>query len=155
MTLGEYLTEETISLNLEAETSSDVIRHLGNKLFDCGLVKESFIEAAISREQNLPTGLPLEEDLHVAIPHTDIEHVNKPGLAMATLSKPVVFQNMVDPSDSVNVSIVFLMALDEPHAQIAMLQEIAGVIQDGELLKRLVKAQDARDVIREFTAICK
>jgi PTS system galactitol-specific IIA component len=74
---------------------------------------------------------------------------------MATLSKPVVFQNMVDPSDSVNVSIVFLMALDKPHAQIAMLQEIAGVIQDGELLKRLVKAQEARDVIREFTTIGK
>ncbi len=146
MALKDYLLDSAISLQLEAESSSDVIEHLGKKLLEAGLVKESFIQAAIKRESNLPTGLPLEDEINVAIPHTDIEHVLKPGIALATLAKPVVFQNMVDPTEAISVRLVFLMALDQPHAQIEMLQEIMGVIQNEELLQNLMKAEEVQDV---------
>lgn len=146
MALKDNLLDSAISLHLEADNSSDVIEHLGKKLLDAGLVKESFIQAAIKRESTLPTGLPLEDEINVAIPHTDIEHVLKPGIALATLAKPVVFQNMVDPTEAISVSLVFLMALDQPHAQIEMLQEIMGVIQDEELLQTLMKAEEVQDV---------
>jgi PTS system galactitol-specific IIA component len=96
MALSNYLNESTISLNLEAETSTEVIHHLGEKLLAAGFVKDSFIEAAITREATLPTGLPLGGDINVAIPHTDIIHVIQSGVAMATLAKPVVFENKVD-----------------------------------------------------------
>lgn len=146
MALKDYLLDSAISLQLEAESSSDVIEHLGKKLLEAGLVKESFIQAAIKRESSLPTGLPLEDEINVAIPHTDIEHVLKPGIALATLAKPVVFQNMVDPTEAISVRLVFLMALDQPHAQIEMLQEIMGVIQNEELLQNLMKAEEVQDV---------
>jgi PTS system galactitol-specific IIA component len=155
MALSNYLNESTISLNLEAETSTEVIHHLGGKLLAAGLVKDSFIEAAITRETILPTGLSLEGDIHVAIPHTDIIHVNHSGVAMATLTKPVIFQNMEMPSEGVSVSIVFLLALDEPHAQIEMLQEIAEVLQDPVTLQRLIKAKEIQDVIKAFVEIRK
>lgn len=155
MALSKYLNESTISLNLEAETSTEVIHHLGEKLLAAGLVKDSFIEAAITRETTLPTGLLLEGDINVAIPHTDIIHVNHSGVAMATLTKPVIFQNMEIPSDSVSVNIVFLLALDEPHAQIEMLQEIAEVLQDPIMLKRLMEAKEVQDVINAFVEIKK
>ena len=155
MALSNYLNESTISLSLEAETSTEVIRHLGEKLLDAGLVKDSFIEAAITRESTLPTGLPLEGNIHVAIPHTDIIHVIQSGVAMATLTKPVIFQNMEMPSEGVSVSIVFLMALDQPHAQIEMLQEIAEVLQDQITLRRLMEAKEVQDVIKAFVEIRK
>lgn len=152
MSLSRYLNESTISLNLEAETSTDVICHLGQKLMDVGLVKDSFIEAALTREISFPTGLLLDGDIHVAIPHTDVVHVNKSGVALAVLKRPVVFQNMEMPSDQVFVSIVFLLALDQPHAQIEMLQEIAEVLQDQEILQRLIMAKDSEDVLEAFEA---
>lgn len=155
MVLSNYLNESTISLNLEAETSTEVIHHLGEKLMDAGFVKDSFIEAAIIRENTLPTGLSLEGDIHVAIPHTDIIHVIRSGVAMATLAKPVIFQNMVMPSESVSVSIVFLLALDQPHAQIEMLQEIAEILQDPVMLQRLIEAKEVQDVIKAFVEIRK
>jgi PTS system galactitol-specific IIA component len=152
MSLSKYLSESTISLNLEAETSTDVICHLGQKLMDVGLVKDSFIEAALTREISFPTGLQLDGDINVAIPHTDVVHVITSGVAMAVLKSPVVFQNMENPSDQVVVSIVFLLALDQPHAQIEMLQEIAGVLQDQEILQRLMGAVDSKDVVEAFAA---
>lgn len=152
MSLSKYLNESTISLNLEAETSTDVICHLGQKLMDAGLVKDSFIDAAITREISFPTGLKLAGDIHVAIPHTDIVHVIKSGVAMAVLKRPVVFQNMEMPSDQVIVSIVFLLALDQPHAQIEMLQEIAKVLQDQVIMQRLMRAKDSKDVLEAFSA---
>lgn len=155
MVLSNYLNESTISLNLEAETSTEVIHHLGEKLMDAGFVKDSFIEAAIIRENTLPTGLSLEGDIHVAIPHTDIIHVIRSGVAMATLAKPVIFQNMVMLSESVSVSIVFLLALDQPHAQIEMLQEIAEILQDPVMLQRLIEAKEVQDVIKAFVEIRK
>jgi len=153
MALKDFLKDSTICLGVQAETSSDVIRHLGQKLLDAGLVKDSFIEAAILRESTMPTGLPLEGSIHVAIPHTDIIHVNQAGVAMAVLAKPVIFQDMVTPSEAVIVSIVFLMALDQPHAQIEMLSEIADILQNPDLLQRLVDAKEFQDVINAFADV--
>jgi len=69
---------------------------------------------------------------------------------MATLAKPVTFQNMVVPDESINVHIVFLLALDEPHAQIEMLQEVAGVVQNTDLLELLMTATDPKEVLAAF-----
>lgn len=147
MPLSTYLKEETIILGLEAETSADVITLLGKKLEEAGLVKDSFVQAALTREKTLPTGLPLGGEINAAIPHTDIEHVLKSGVAMATLVKPVTFQNMVLPTEAVEVRIAFLLALEEPHAQIEMLQEIAGVLQDPDLLETLMKSSSPSEVL--------
>lgn len=150
MALNQYLSESNILLGLEAESSSDVIRHLGQTLLEDGYVKDSYIDAVLKREQTLPTGLPLGGDVNVAIPHTDIEHVIKSAVAMATLAKPVIFQNMVDPTESVEIKIVFLLALEEPHAQIEMLQEVAGVVQDTGILEALLSATDPKQVLAAF-----
>jgi PTS system galactitol-specific IIA component len=150
MALNQYLSESNILLGLEAESSSEVIRQLGQTLLEDGYVKDSYIDAVLEREQTLPTGLPLGGDVNVAIPHTDIEHVIKSAVAMATLAKPVIFQNMVDPTESVEIKIVFLLALEEPHAQIEMLQEVAGVVQDTGILEALLSATDPKQVLAAF-----
>jgi galactitol PTS system EIIA component len=75
-----------------------------------------------------------------------VEHVLKPGLAVATLSAPVLFQNMVSPDEGVSCRLVFVMALDQPKAQIEMLQEIAGILQDPGCIKNLMSANDFEDV---------
>ena len=59
MNIKDFLCEEAVILGLEANTSEDVIRELGGKLCEQGYVKDNFVEAALEREANLPTGLPL------------------------------------------------------------------------------------------------
>ena len=145
--LTEYLVTEAISLGLTSTSSEDVIRILSNKLLTAGYVRESFADACLLREQTIPTGLPLGGEYNVAIPHTDIEHVIKSGIGMATLTKPVTFQNMVSPEDAVDVRLVFILALDQPKSQIEMLQEIAGVLQNETIIKELINATSLPQVM--------
>lgn len=144
--LLELLEPAAVCLNLEAADSGAVIAQLGGLLYQSGYVRDSFVSAALAREKELPTGLPLEGEVHAAIPHTDVEHVIKPGLSMATLDKPVVFRNMVNKEEEVPVRLVFLLSLDQPKAQVEMLQEIAGVLQNPQLVAKLMEAKSYEDV---------
>jgi galactitol PTS system EIIA component len=145
--LENLLVQSAILLNYPAEGVEDIITQLGGLLLAAGYVKESFITAALEREQTMPTGLPLAGDFNAAIPHTEVEHVLQPGVAFATLSKPVGFRNMVMPDEIVPVSLVFLLALDQPKAQIGMLQEIAGILQNPAIIENLFKASTSNEVL--------
>lgn len=140
------LEPEAVCLNLSAADARDVIHQLGRRLLEAGYVKESFIEATLERERSLPTGLPLTGKVNAAIPHTEVEHVLKSGLAMATLAGPVTFQNMISPEEGVPVQLVFVLALDQPEAQVQMLQEIAGLLQKSAVIDSLMAAQSFEDV---------
>ena len=151
MNILDFLVPSSVALHYQADTSKDVITHLGKLLFDAGYVRETFVDAALDRESRLPTGLPLSGDVNAAIPHTEVEHVLKPGLAMATLSTPVTFQNMVSPEEAVPCQLVFVMALDQPKAQIEMLQEIAGILQNPAVIQSLMLASNFEEVRATFS----
>ena len=144
--LAEFLVPEAILLNLEAENAADVIRAIGDKFLQAGYVQPTFVNAALEREKNTPTGLPLGGKFNAAIPHTDIEHVIKPGVGLATLRKPVVFMNMVSPEEPVEAQLVFVLALEQPKSQIEMLQEIAGVLQTPDVVEALMSARNLEEV---------
>jgi len=147
-TLKNLLVQSAIVLKYPAENAEDIVNVLGRRLFEDGYTRESFVQAALDREEEMPTGLPLNGSYNAAIPHTDVEHVIKPGVAFATLKSPVIFQNMAVPEESVDVSLVFLLALDQPKAQIGMLQQIAGILQDPQIIKDLMNASECEDIIR-------
>ena len=142
----KLLDPDAICINMDARNAEDVIENLGIRLFIDGYVKDTFVDAALAREQKLPTGLPLGGEINAAIPHTDVIHVLKPGVAMATLKRPVVFKNMVQPEEDVSVKLVFLLSLEHPHSQIEMLQEIAGVLQKPETVEKLMAANSFEDI---------
>lgn len=153
MDILDFLVPNSVALHYDAADSKDVITHLGGLLYDAGYVRETFVDAALDRESRLPTGLPLSGDINAAIPHTEVEHVLKPGLAVATLSAPVIFQNMVSPEEGVPCQLVFVMALDQPKSQIEMLQEIAGILQDPGCIEKLMSANNVEDVRAAFMKV--
>ncbi len=142
----KLLDQDALCLNMDAKNAEDAIENLGIRLYIDGYVRDTFVDAALAREKKLPTGLPLGGEINAAIPHTDIIHVIKPGVAMATLKRPVIFKNMVQPEEDVSVRLVFLLSLEHPHSQIEMLQEIAGVLQKPEVVEKLMAANSFEDV---------
>jgi galactitol PTS system EIIA component len=142
MTLRDYLVPEAVNLGMDAENADEVIRNISGKLMYAGYVRGTFTDAALMREKNIPTGLPLSGKYNAAIPHTDVEHVVKSGIGLATLVHPVVFKNMISPEEAVDVQLVFVLALDQPKSQIEMLQEIAQVLQDSEIVNALINAKN-------------
>jgi galactitol PTS system EIIA component len=147
----KLLHPEGVLLNCEFTSAEEVIKAIGDKLIKAGYVKDTFVDAAIEREKTLPTGLPLGGGINAAIPHTEIDHVIKPALGMATLRNEVNFRNMVSPDELVPVRLVFLLALEQPKAQVEMLQEVAGALQNSALVYSLLEKSSFEEVIRAFT----
>lgn len=146
--LTQLLDPDAIVLQYPAQDARDVIRLLSQKLLAKGYVHESFADAALAREAELPTGLILGGDINAAIPHTDVEHVIKPAVALATLAQPVIFRHMINPDEEVPVRLVFLMALEEPKSQVTMLQEIASILQSPQLVKQLADAASIDEITK-------
>jgi PTS system galactitol-specific IIA component len=65
---------------------------------------------------------------------------------MATLKRPVVFKNMIQPDEDVLVQLVFLLSLEQPKSQIEMLQEIAGILQKSETVNKLMSAETFEEI---------
>ncbi len=147
MQISDFLKPEAIIIQLDAPNYQNVIQALGSKLLELGYVKDDFISAALEREANMPTGLPLGGDTNAAIPHVDAEYVNQPALALATLKQPVTFYNMVENDQEVPVRLVIMLALDQPKSQIEMLQQVSGILQQPDLIARLMDATTPDDVL--------
>ncbi len=146
MKIKDYLCDDAVIIGLEASNSEQVIRTLGGKLLNLGYVKENFVEATLEREVNMPTGLPLGGEYNAAIPHVDIEYVNQSALGLATLKQDVVFRNMVENDAEVPCRLVIMLALDQPKSQIEMLQSVAAVLQDQDIVKKLVSAETTDEI---------
>lgn len=136
-----FFDESIILLDVDGSTQGEVLTAMGNNLVEKDLVKDSFIPAIITREGEFATGLPTV-GVSVAIPHTDVEHVKRKTISVAVLKNPVDFGVMGDDSEMTPVKIVFMLAMDETHSQLSLLQKLMKVFQDADTLKYLVSEKD-------------
>ena len=107
-----------------------------------GWIKDSFGSALCEREQNYPTALDAG-GINVAIPHCDPGHVNHGAICAAVLKHPVAWRRMDDPAQTCDVSLVVMLALEEAHAHMDMLQKVIGIVQDQALAARVVASRDS------------
>ncbi len=144
--IWEELNTSLIIPSLEVENFKDVMTKLGGVLIEEGYAKESYVDALIAREKEFPTGLDID-GIGVAIPHTDVSHVNKAATAIAVLDKPVSFIQMGTDDEPVEVQLVFMLAVVDPKAHLDKLQRILAIIQDSEVLTKLLKVKDTDEII--------
>ncbi|WP_010097381.1 PTS sugar transporter subunit IIA [Ornithinibacillus scapharcae] len=137
--------ESVILLNVKGETKETVLENIARNLVDKGLVKESFISAILKRESEFATGLPTA-GVSVAIPHTDVEHVNQATISVAVLEHPVNFVIMGDDSETTPVQLIFMLAMDEAHSQLTLLQKLMKIFQDEQTLSALVKETNKSNI---------
>ena len=82
----EHLNKELILPQIDAKDSADIFEQAGGKLVSLGYCKDSYVEALKLREKDFPTGVDMG-GVGVAIPHTDVSHVLKKGIVIATTKK--------------------------------------------------------------------
>lgn len=144
--IWEELKDTLIIVDLEAESYEDVMVQLGDILIREGYVKDSYVNALITREKEFPTGLDVD-GVGVAIPHTDVSHVNKAGIAIGVLKNPVTFVQMGTDDEEVEVGLVFMLAVVNPNEHIDQLQRIIAIIQDKDVLNNIQKVKDVNQII--------
>jgi galactitol PTS system EIIA component len=131
---------------LEAPSADVVLSTLAARLLAGGHVGATFERAALTREKKSPTGLPFAP-WAVALPHADPEHVLMPAIALATLSKPVVFRQMGSPAVRLEVSIVVMPAFNAKEQAAASLTRLITLLQAEELRSRLVSAASPDELL--------
>lgn len=134
--------EKVVLLDVEAETSEDVIRAGAQALLERGIVKDTYCENVLKREKTYPTGLETG-GINVAIPHTETIHVNRSQVAFIRLKKPVIFHALDDETADVPVQMAFMIAMKEPHEQGDTLTSLMGLFGQQDLLEDLMKCQSA------------
>ena len=132
-------------LGLEAAFSEAAIRKIGEGLYRNGYVKDSFVDAVLEREKVYPTGLPFAR-CGIALPHTDIEHVIRPIIAVAVLKDPVIFQNMGDASQAVEVKMVVMLAMKNSEFQLTLLSRLIETLQDSDFVLGMLNAKTKEEL---------
>lgn len=144
--LADYLVEELIFTDKSLATSTELFEAVHNVAFDLGYVREDFLPRVTEREATFPTGIQLE-NLGVAIPHTDAECILKEFVAVVVNKIPVEFKSMEDINQGVEASVVFVLGLNQPHAQLEMLQSLMGLLQNADILNELQTAASAKEIV--------
>lgn len=146
--LNENLEKGYLVAKVEAKDKMEVLRTMGEVLVSKGLVKESYPDAVIAREKVFPTGLPMEA-FGVAIPHTDSIHVNRKAIMCGILENPVEFVVMGDDEATVQVEVIFMLAIVKPDDQIEMLSRLVDSCQNVAVLNKVKEVTDM-DTITEI-----
>ena len=144
-----WLHEALIITPMRAQSQAEAITQLGGRLQDGGFVKDTWVQAALEREQIFATGLPTPE-FGVAIPHADVDHVLRQALAIGVLKQPVMFGEMGSPDRLVPVRIVCALATARSELMVSLLQQLVGLFQNPDLLRQIVAAQSPAEIVEIF-----
>ncbi|WP_432407943.1 PTS sugar transporter subunit IIA [Wukongibacter sp. M2B1] len=140
------LNEEVVATNVSVESREQLLNFMADILKKGGYVKDTYADAILQREEKFSTGLPTEE-FGVAIPHTDAIHVNEPMICIVTLKEPIQFFEMGNPDGSVEVKVVFMLAMKDSDTQVKLLTNLMGIVQDKHLLKEIYEANKEQLVL--------
>lgn len=148
------IESEEIQANLIAKNQEELFSKMAQPLVLAGKVYDDFAQHVMDREKVFPTGLPLGS-FGAAIPHTDPEHVIEPAVAVATLAEPVEFRVMGEPNQTVSVTLVSMLALNDGRAHLEFLQKVIKLVQDVGRVEKLFSACDDRslfELVKGFLA---
>ena len=123
-------TPELVFFDFEAKDRFEFFSKMSEILVEKGYVKDTWLDAILTREKNYPTGLQFEH-IAVALPHVDPENLVKPYIAVIKPKEPIVFEGMAGIGGDVPAElIVNLGLLAHAEGQVAVLQALMGVFMD-------------------------
>lgn len=132
---------------LEAESFSDAVRKLSAKLIDRGYVEQSYPDKVIEREKGFPTGIQLFS-MVVGIPHTEAQYVKKTMVSVATLTKPIKINNMINPKESLETKMLFMIAMADPKGQVEILQTLMGLFKKTSVLEKIASEDSSESICK-------
>ena len=68
-------------------------------------------------------------------------------MGIAILDTPVTFRRMDDDEATVEVKVIFNIALDHNGKQLDILQQIMGIVSDADIMGQLATADTPQDVL--------
>jgi PTS system galactitol-specific IIA component len=132
------ISEDLIITKMDSKSNVEALKLMSESLFKNNYAKDCFFEKVIEREKNFPTGIKTKS-IGIAIPHTQPEFVNKSSICVGILNKPIIFHQMTNENGTVEVSIIFLLALTDANKHVNVLQNLVKIIKNESLLNSMLK----------------
>lgn len=143
--------KEMIAVNAQAADTAEAIQFLGGMMAAQGYVEPQYWQDVLKREETFPTGLPTQP-VAIAIPHADPDRVIKSGIAVAVFQQPVKFRIMgSNTPDTLDVPVVFMLALKDFKQQTAVIRDLMLLIQSGETIQAIHQAENSEAVYQIIT----
>ncbi len=124
MTQQKLFAPDAVFVSGESN-QDELLKNVYDQLLSSGYVKGNFLSHIVEREHNFPTGLDtstLGPNLpDIAIPHTEGEFVNTRLIVPVALKEPVMFGNMIKPSEKLPVKFLFMLLETNPDGQAKLL----------------------------------
>lgn len=148
MNLKKLLSEDTIILDLQGVTKSEIIQEMVDLLVAKGRIRdrEAALKAVLEREQKMSTGM----QHGIAIPHGKTDSVEKLVTAMAFKKSGVDFGSMDGKPSTIFVMTLSSVSRTGPHIQ--FLSEISQVLNDSEKREKLLQAGSTGEVLDILTS---
>lgn len=137
----------------DAKTKDDLFKELFYKLKKDDLVTDDFLEMVKTREKSYPTGMDMSlvdpNISNIAIPHTEPSAVKMTRIIPVKLNNNISFNNMIDPSQVLEVKFIFMILNDESGNQTNILSDIMDFITQTPDINNLFNI-DSVDEIYKF-----
>ncbi|TMW71822.1 PTS fructose transporter subunit IIABC [Alteribacter natronophilus] len=144
MRITELLTQETVLMDLRADTKEAVIDEMAEKLDQAGKLTDLnlFKEAIRERESQSSTGI----GEGVAIPHAKTKAVGEPAIAFARSSEGVDY----DALDGQNSHLFFMIAASEGanNEHLQTLSRLSTLLMDESFRSTLMEASSPEEILR-------
>lgn len=147
--MSEVIEARNIKLNVDASDWRDSMVKSGQLLVDSDYITKDYINLTIKCVEENGPYIVIIPGLALSHSRPDVS-VNKTGLSLITLSKPVCFDCDNDPVD-----IVLTLAATDDTSHLQKLQSMAEFISDEENIEFIKNAKSAEEVakaINEFEA---
>lgn len=145
MSIATSLDSDFILLNHPGVDRESLFREVNQLLLNKNIVKGSYLQALINREENNPTAMQLET-MGVAIPHVDVEHVKQEQLVVVCCPEGIEFKQAEDPEEVMTVNVVFFLLLKEKDAHIDFLMKLIGLFRQTEKMDAILKNNSPEEV---------
>lgn len=147
-----FFNHQIALLKKDVSSKEVAFQLLADELMENDCVNQDFLANIIKREEVFPTGLEIN-GIGVAIPHTDSEYVKESQVGFLSLKKPLSFTEMGTNDKVIEVSLLFMLALKEPHEQLEMLQRLIEMFQQEGVLESLMKVDQEKayqEIIQKY-----
>ncbi|MGT2772038.1 BglG family transcription antiterminator [Streptococcus marimammalium] len=146
--LTDLLTIDLIQTKEKVNDWQEAITVAADLLLKQGFIEPTYITAMIDSVKKLGAYIVLAP--HVAVPHAAPEKgVKRLGMSLLQLQKPVSFN--LDENDydiEREVQLIFVLAAVDSSSHLKALQELVMILDDEEMIQKLIKAKTREDVYR-------
>lgn len=143
---------ELVKTDILVNNQEEAIYEVAQPLIQKGYVNEKYPTLVLEREKQYPTGL-ITSSIVIAIPHSFDEHIKGNHVAIGVLKNTVAFKNMEDIDQSIDVKIIFMLAIDKAKEQLEMLKILMNVFKENNLLNHIASVNDKEaicDALNDF-----